>query len=92
MLAIRTQQMQSMADATPGTPLIVPCDPAWIEVRLVDMENRPVAGEKYRVRLPDLSIREGSLDGDGKVRLEGILAGQCQVCFPNLDSREWRSP
>lgn len=89
MLTIGNQQLKSLAQAAPGTPMIVPCDPTWIEVRLVDTENQPVAGERYRVRMPDQSIREGSLNEEGKVRFNGIPAGQCQVCFPEIHGSEW---
>ena len=90
MLTIRDEQMKALADARPGKPMIVPCELTWVEVRLVDAEMHPVAGEEYRIRLPDSSIVTGSLDDEGKARFDGILAGQCLVCFPNIDSREWR--
>ena len=70
--------------------MIVPCKPTWIEIHLVDKQNRPIKGEKYRVRLPDSSLMEGSLDDEGKVRFDGIVAGQCQVCFPDIYGEEWK--
>ena len=90
MLKVRDQQMKTMADSTPGTPMLVPCQTTWIEVRLQDTEKKPIAGEAYRIRLPDYSIREGSLDKEGKVRFDGIPAGQCQVCFPRIHGKEWK--
>jgi hypothetical protein len=90
MLTIREAQMQSMASSSPGRQMIKPCQTTWIEIRLMDTENRPIAGDKYRIRLPDSSIVEGTLDEDGKARLEGIVPGQCEVCFPNIDGKEWR--
>lgn len=89
MLNVREGQVKSMAEATPGSPITVPCNPTWIEVRLVDTEQHPMAGEPYRLRLPDQSIREGSLDEEGKVRVDGIPAGQCQVSFPQIHGEEW---
>jgi hypothetical protein len=90
MLTVRDQQMQEMAQASPGTPVVVPCDPTWIEVHLVDTEKKPIAGEPYRIKMPDMSIREGTLDEEGKVRFDGIPAGQCQVCFPRIHGKEWK--
>ncbi len=90
MMTVRDSQMQSMANSAPGRQMVMPCKPTWIEVRLVDKQKRPLRGEKYRIRLPDASLVEGTLDDEGKVRLEGIVAGQCQVCFPEIDGREWR--
>jgi len=83
--------MQQMADSNPGQPMVKPCDntKTWIEFRLVDSENKPVPGEKYKVRLPDSSIREGTLDSEGKVRFDGILPGQASICFTELDERTW---
>jgi hypothetical protein len=91
MLTVRNSQMQAMADAAPGRQMIAPCQATWIEVRLVDDDNQPVPHERYRIRLPDSSVMEGTLDGEGKMRVEGILAGQCQVSFPDIDGKDWRS-
>ncbi|MBZ5617535.1 MAG: hypothetical protein LAQ69_02195 [Acidobacteriia bacterium] len=88
MLTIRDQQMSAMAAATPGRKMIVPCEKTWIEVRLIDDKQKPVPGEEYHIVLPDSSIVEGSLDRDGRVRIEGILAGQCQITFPRLHRKE----
>jgi hypothetical protein len=90
MLIIRDSQMNSMENAAPGRPVVLPCKATWIEIRLLDSDNQPVPGEKYRVRLPDSSIREGVLDQEGKVRFEGIAPGECQLCFPKIDGNEWR--
>jgi hypothetical protein len=88
MLTIRKQQIKAMAEANPGQIMIMPCEKTWIEVRLVDDKQRPVPGEAYRIVLPDSAIMEGSLDQDGRARIEGIIAGQCQVTFPNLHRKE----
>lgn len=52
-------------------------------------EDYPLAGEKYRVVLPEGSVREGTLEVDGVVRFEGIPRGPCQVSFPELDQDAW---
>lgn len=61
---------------------------SWIEVKLVDREGKPVAGEKYRITLPDGSVDEGTLGGDGSVRIDGIDPGTCKIAFPDVDGRE----
>jgi hypothetical protein len=33
---------------------------------------------------PDNSVYEGTLDRRGKVRIDGIKRGTCQVSFPDL--------
>jgi hypothetical protein len=63
----------------------------WIEIELVDDEEQPVAGETYKLELPDGTIRKGKLDKNGRA-YEGdiVVAGQCRVCFPEIDAHEWR--
>jgi hypothetical protein len=62
----------------------------WIEVKLVDQDGVPVAGEAYKVTLPDGKVDSGTLDHEGFVRIEGIPPGDCQVTFPNLDGSSWQ--
>ena len=62
----------------------------WVEVRLVDDDGNPVAGAQYKLKITDGSVREGSLDDDGRVRVNGIDPGSCTVWFPEYDGKEWR--
>jgi type VI secretion system secreted protein VgrG len=64
--------------------------PHWIEIELVDMEGKPVPGETYNITLPNGSVASGSLDGNGKARVDGIDPGSCKVTFPNLDKSVWK--
>ncbi len=92
MLTVRQNQMMAMADSSPGTKMVSPCDQTktWIEIHLVDSDDNPVPGERYRVRLPDASLMEGVLDREGKVRFECIVPGQAEVSFPGFDAKEWK--
>jgi hypothetical protein len=63
----------------------------WIEVALVDGNGKPVPGEAYSVTLPDGSVAAGTLGADGTARVEGFDPGSCQVTFPNLDGKSWKS-
>ena len=64
---------------------------SWIEIELVDESDQPVAGETFRVILPDgETVAEGSLDEHGFVRIEGIDPGTCKVTFPDLDQDAWQ--
>ena len=58
---------------------------SWIEIKLLDEENRPVPGEPYEIKLPDGSVVEGTLDGEGFARVDGIDPGSAEVKFPRLD-------
>ena len=62
---------------------------SWIEIELVDEDDQPVPGEKYKVTLPDESVATGTLDGNGFARIDGIEPGTCQVTFPTLDKDAW---
>ncbi len=63
--------------------------PSWIEIVLVDEEDIPVAGEAYRIVLPDGSVKEGSLDEKGFARIDSIEPGTCKISFPSLDKDAW---
>lgn len=63
----------------------------WLTIELVGEDDMPVPGERYRVELPDGSVREGSLDRDGLARLANLDPGQCVVTFPALDADAWSS-
>ena len=56
-----------------------------------DREGQPIPGTKYKIILPDgeTSI-EGTLDGEGKARVDGIDPGGCKIIFPELDKDAWK--
>jgi hypothetical protein len=63
----------------------------WIEIELVDKDNKPVAGEAYRVTLPDgETVAEGTLDEKGFARVDGIDPGSCKITFPKLEKQAWK--
>jgi hypothetical protein len=64
--------------------------PSWIEIKLVDNDDKPVPGERYRIELPDHSVVEGTLDEKGSARVEGFEPGSCKVTFPDLDKETWK--
>ena len=56
----------------------------WIEVRLVDEDDNPIAEETYRIVLPGGEVREDVFGPSGMVRIDDIVPGTCTVSFPRL--------
>ena len=55
----------------------------WIEIQLLDEAGKPVAGEPYKVTLPNGStVADGTLDDKGWARVPNIDPGTCIVTFP----------
>ena len=77
-------------EITKQTPVSPKTELTWIEIQLVDEQDRPVPSEQYSIELPDGLVRNGSLDAEGLARLDGLQPGTCKVTFPRLDGREWR--
>jgi hypothetical protein len=61
----------------------------WIEIKLKDQDDKPAAGVRYRLRVTDGSLREGTLDNNGAIRVDGIDPGMCEIMFPELDASSW---
>jgi hypothetical protein len=61
----------------------------WIEIELVDPSGYPASNERYKLTLPDGSIKWGRLDRDGRARVEKLQPGSCQVTFPDRDEESW---
>ena len=88
MLTIRNEQMDALARAQRG-PVIFPCNPSWIEVQVLDMENNPVPHVRYEIRLSGGIILSGSTDRAGLARYDGIPSGECEISLPDFDKDAW---
>lgn len=64
---------------------------SWIEIKLIDEADQPVAGAWYKLVCADDSVRYGTLDPKGFARVERIPPGSCKVSFPNLDEEAWEA-
>jgi hypothetical protein len=62
----------------------------WVEIVLLDWDDKPVPSALCKVTLPDGSIVQQRLNEKGLLRIDGIdPAGICDVEFPEIDGREW---
>lgn len=76
---------EAEAEAPPASQEIT----TWIEIELVEHDGTPVGGEPYRVIAADGRIIEGSLDGRGFARVDGVAPGTGTVLFPKRDRSDW---
>jgi type VI secretion system secreted protein VgrG len=91
-IPVRAHKPDDVQDAESDSLENPPDEPAkhWIAIKLTDADGVPVAGEKYQVTLPDGSVSAGTLDANGKARIDGISkAGECQITFPGLPGQSW---
>jgi hypothetical protein len=80
----------SLSELAPNEPEAVATH--TLELHLVDAAGEPVAGEAYRVELPDGRVVEGRLDARGVALLTGIVGtGTCRVNFPSWDRDAWKA-
>lgn len=82
--AVEAAAMERGETRSPVTPT------SFVAISLVDQHDEPVGYQRYRVSTSDGQIREGTLDAVGKVQLDGIAPGTCQVSFPDLDANDWK--
>jgi translation initiation factor IF-1 len=72
-------------------PKVQTVETTFLEISLADPEGKPLPGERYRITLPDGSVREGLLDGKGRARVGGLPKGQqVKVTFPEYDADSWK--
>jgi hypothetical protein len=81
---------QSFPDSQAGASVQECQKKTWVAIELKDTDGKPVAGESYRLELPDGRVIEGTLDENGQAGVKGIDPGPCRVCFPDLDASEWK--
>jgi hypothetical protein len=65
----RAQQETTAPVDSPSTG----CQKPWLELTLLDPEDKPLAGAPYKVELPDVQ-KEGKLDDKGFVHIDGVKA------------------
>lgn len=69
-----------------GAAAKAPRERTWIEVELLDAEDNPIPYERYWIKLPDGTVRQGRLDAEGRVYVGNLDDGQCEIRWPDLDA------
>lgn len=64
----------------------------WIEIELTDMDGNPVPGERYRIKLPDGTVREGALDTNGRAYFGELDPGSAEIVWPDRDGEATLAP
>ena len=55
----------------------------YSEIILKDDEGNAIGNKKYKAHLPNGEIKEGTLDGQGKAKIEKIPPGKVKIKFSN---------
>ncbi len=55
----------------------------YSEITLKDDEGNAIGNKKYKAHLPNGEIREGTLDDQGKAKIENISPGKLKIKFSN---------
>jgi len=71
-------------------PPVQKTEKTWVEFRLVNQDNKPMRGASYRLKITDGSVREGTLDDAGSVRVPNLDPGMCEISFLSYDQKEWK--
>jgi len=59
---------------------------SWIEIELKDSFGDPIASERFEITTSDGTVKQGTTDSNGKAKVSGIVPGECQIKFINLDA------
>ena len=93
---IREQRQKSQDPLTRPAPQEPPArdleeekPSAWIEIELLDQLDRPIPRQRYLVRRKGGSIlAEGTLNQQGRARIQDLQPGAFEVQFPELEEKK----
>jgi hypothetical protein len=80
MVSIRVERIEAPA-LGPETTTSEEAPKDFFEAIVKDAHGKPAAGLAYKLRTPDGKWREGKTDGSGKVRVDDIDRGYCELSF-----------
>lgn len=68
-----------------GQPLLTP----WLAIELVDEAGQPLVGASYVINQDDTVVHKGSLDQQGRARIDFLETGPYSLAFPDFDGGDW---
>jgi len=86
MMPAAPEQIMRPEEPLQQMPLVAPMKD-WIEIELKDEVIKQMPSERFEIKLPDGKVRKGSIDSQGKAKVEGIRPGKIHVLFPEDTSK-----
>jgi len=71
---------QSSSDEAPPSK-------SWVGIVLVDQDGTPLPGRAYRIKKPDGTVLDGTLDSNGAAMIKDLDPGNCQIWCPYVPPR-----
>lgn len=66
-----------------------PLEKEWVEVVVLDEDDRPVPLVDYEIRLSDGRVRTGRTDINGLIYYDGLPGGTCELVLLDRDESTW---
>ena len=70
----------------PEVPLDAPVALDTVDLQLIDVDGKPVAGQKVSIQLADGSVREAVTDDDGAVTIADVPGGDYVLSIVDSDT------
>src|SRR5919108_1993680 len=74
---------------TTSDPMFVPLATDWVEMEMVDHDDKPVPDVRFKLTTANGREIVGRLDSNGHARIEGVRPGSCTLTFPDLPPDAW---
>jgi hypothetical protein len=98
VVEVRAQAPIATASVSAPSPAPAPPAPArkpapvkegWIEIEVLDDAGEPREGDRYKLKLPDGRLLEGTIGSKGLISVHGIDPGNAELTITTLDSALW---
>jgi hypothetical protein len=76
---IKPDQIEQLLDAIPKKPPKLLKEKSFFDLQVVNTKGKPLAGRRYKLKLPDGKTETGNLGADGRVRKTDIDPGTAEL-------------